>query len=174
MNNLSNAQLRENNELAHQYLNDRLNKGYSKADIAREILAESKKQGEAVTEQAIKSWVKREANKLDKPKKIINKKTSNTNMPKSIGTKTVHKEVDEMSDKLDKIIDMLENKQKNVEASGTLTINFNEEERKAVHTSMIINEKAWKQFNEFCKNFNFKKKDLISKALIEFMEKYDQ
>lgn len=195
MNNITDKQLRKDKALAEQYLRDRQQKGYIQSQVIKEILEASIKAGEEVTDRKIEGWLYRQIKRLDlkfvngndiKSKKntssIKAPQNSNTKVPKNSNSKVIHnnnteevqckKEVENMTEKLDKIISLLENKREDVTTSNALIIEA--DNTVPLQTSIKINEEVWKQFKEFCKGYSYKNKDLVAKALIEFMEKYKQ
>ena len=47
------------------------------------------------------------------------------------------------------------------------------DESKEFKTSIRVNKVIWEQFKEFCKsNKNYTQKDLVSMAMLEYMQKY--
>lgn len=155
------------------YIEVQKSKGKTLEDIAKE---------HGKTREAIRSKIKREKNKLKNgivksttltsstknTNKIINKNTSKNNT--SINTNVVEQ-------KLDFIINLLKNskeKESTVQNVGQALQLEVQHKNKYVKSSMRVEETVWKEFLTFAKSKSgeYKQQDLISLALLEFLEKY--
>lgn len=74
----------------------------------------------------------------------------------------------------DDIMDLLDNKQVNNFNNGIIIELPNEEGKKDTRATIRINKVIWERFNKFYDdNKAFSKKELLSQALKEFIEKYE-
>lgn len=74
----------------------------------------------------------------------------------------------------DDLMKLLDNKITNNFSSGIVIELPNEEGKKDTRATVRINKVIWERFNKFCDdNKAFSKKELLSQALKEFMEKYE-
>lgn len=116
-------------------------------------------------------------NEKDKSTSIV----TNTN---DISTPNVSKE---MTDRIinlcnnhDKILDVIEwfendrEKTNVIEIIEGIKINLPEEEDTNFRKTLRVNDKVWEQFGKFCnKHKEFTQKDLLSQALLDYMEKHN-
>lgn len=62
-----------------------------------------------------------------------------------------------------------------IEVIDGIRIDLPEEEKKDFRTTLRVNDMAWNRFKNFCNcNKQFSQKDLISMALLEYMNKYSK
>lgn len=74
----------------------------------------------------------------------------------------------------DDLMDLLDNKNTNNFNSGIIIELPNEEGKKDTRATIRINKVIWERFSKFCDNNKaFSKKELLSQALKEFMERYE-
>ena len=74
----------------------------------------------------------------------------------------------------DDLMKLLDNKNTNNFNSGIVIELPNEEGKKDTRATIRINKVIWERFNKFCDvNKSFSKKELLSQALKEFMERYE-
>lgn len=180
------SRLKNDNELLKKYLTEKQEQGYSKADISREIFEATTEAGEETTFEAVRSYIKRETSKLDLIFVDGNKSRTKRN---DTETKSDTKELPEHNseknqkevgiiDKLDRILDLLENSNQADIKSNTEVLEISSDaisKDEIFQASVKLNKNVWKQFNNFCNDGNlkkYKKQDLLSQALLEFMEKY--
>ena len=96
-----------------------------------------------------------------------------------VSDKKVMKNLIGLSDKYDKILEVIEwfendnNKTGVIEIIQGIKIILPEEKNKDFRKTVRINDMVWEQFIKFCGvHKEFTQKDLQSEALLEFMEKY--
>lgn len=186
---MTKSELENLGDMAFEYFKDRQDKGYSQAEVIREILKDSLEAGEEVTDSGVKSWLQRTIKDTDikfangnkkRAKKGNTKVTqenkdninSNTIVTPSYNELDRGKELKGMEEKLDKILNMLEASAPLTNNANTLAINL--EDKEVTHVSIRLNKGAWEVFNDFCETSIYKKQDLLSQALIEFCSKYKQ
>lgn len=108
------------------------------------------------------------------PKVVQN---SDTKVVQSNNTKVVpiKQEENVLIDKLDKILSLLENKDVIEQSREAFKMKISSSQEEIQQATIKVNKESWEKFNNFCKDANFKqykKQDLLSQAIIEFIEKY--
>lgn len=107
------------------------------------------------------------------PSTTTNPTTKSTTTPTTIST-TEATTIKYLSENIDILKQILENYKRTTTSNNkNIVINLvNDKHLKPAPKSIRINEFVWRDWLEFTKDLPFSKGDLVSQALIEFIEKY--